>query len=473
MRNRIYTPGSQKKILFRSVGVLDQPSVIINISKSPGHDSSLKDISGAQGDDTLEKKYMDILQNISEGYYETDLHGNLTFFNESLCGILGYNQNELTGMNYRTFTTGNDQQHVFRAFNAVYTSGKGIEFFEWDIKRKNGKIRHVEASAFPITTADGTASGFRGIIKDVTLRKNAEHALKKRNEEYRLLVENASYIIFSADTDLNVTSVNPIIQQKLGFLEEDIKGKSIKEILYRDPADINNIIYGTFTQNMEQVLFEGKKDVRFKSICRHKYLNEPVTLQFKIDPIITDNIITGIIGFASHPSEDPLQEYVSESHTVYAIENKLTVVEEISHRLTRDLFRHLAVDQVNLVRLGVREMIINAIEHGNLEISFDEKSEAKYFSAYIDLITERRTLHSHIAKKVFIDYHLNNERVRYIIRDQGAGFNYNEFLNGGRDTPEAAILHHGRGIAFTLQSFDTVRYNTRGNEVTLIKFFNK
>jgi PAS domain S-box-containing protein len=435
--------------------------------------SPLEQVSESNNDFMLQKKYMDILQNISEGYYETDIRGNLTFFNESLSRILGYHKIDLTGMNYRTFTIGDDRHRVFETFNSVYTSGKGFELFVWNIKRRDGEIRYVEASAFPIITAPGIITGFRGIIKDVTKRKKAEDALKKRDEEYRHLVENSSMIIFSTDTGLNVTSVNPVIQLKLGFIEEDIQGKSIKEILYRDPADGNNIISGTFTQHVEEVLLHNGKDVRFKAVCRHKYLNEPVILQFKIDPIVTDDTITGIIGFASYPSEDPLQEYATEYHAVYEIENKLTIVEEISHRLTRDLFRYLSIDQVNMVRLGVREIIINAIEHGNFEISFEEKSEAKYFSAYINLIAERRMRPDHASKKVFIDYHLTPERVRYIIRDQGNGFRYNDFLNATQQKPDAILLHHGRGIALTLKSFDTVRYNDSGNEVTLVRFFNK
>ncbi|HQP49864.1 MAG TPA: PAS domain S-box protein [Spirochaetota bacterium] len=441
-------------------------------TQGPGQISPGQREDASCSDSYLQKKYMDILQNISEGYYETDIQGNLEFFNESLCRILGYHTIDLAGMNYRTFTIGDDHHRVFETFNSVYTSGKGVELFEWNIKRKDGKIRHVEASAFPIINAPGIITGFRGIIKDVTKRKMAEDALKKRDEEYRHLVENSSMIIFSTDTDLNVTSVNPVIQHKLGFIEEDMKGNSIRDILYRDPADINNIISGTFTQHVEEVLLHNGKDVRFKAVCRHKYLNEPVTLQFKIDPIVTDNTITGIIGFASYPSEDPLQEYASEYHAVYEIENKLTIVEEISHRLTRDLFRHLSVDQVNMVRLGLRETIINAIEHGNFEITFDEKSEAKYFSAYINLIAERRMLPGHAGKKVFIDYHLTPERVRYIIRDQGNGFSYNDFLNTTQQKTDEIPIHHGRGIALTLKSFDTVHYNDQGNEVTLIKFFN-
>ncbi|GAG51563.1 unnamed protein product, partial [marine sediment metagenome] len=52
-----------------------------------------------------EEKYRTILESIEEGYFEVDLAGNLTFFNDSLCVIFGYSRGELMGMNNRGYTT--------------------------------------------------------------------------------------------------------------------------------------------------------------------------------------------------------------------------------------------------------------------------------------------------------------------------------------------------------------------------------
>ena len=49
-------------------------------------------------------KYRTILENIEEGYYELDLAGNFTFFNDSMCRIMGYPREELMGMNNRVYT---------------------------------------------------------------------------------------------------------------------------------------------------------------------------------------------------------------------------------------------------------------------------------------------------------------------------------------------------------------------------------
>ena len=73
-----------------------------------------------QADETLresEEKYRSILESIQEGYYEIDLAGNLTFFNDSLCLLLGYSKEELMGMITRNMKIKNPEkvfQHIIK-----------------------------------------------------------------------------------------------------------------------------------------------------------------------------------------------------------------------------------------------------------------------------------------------------------------------------------------------------------------------
>jgi len=69
---------------------------------------------------TSEEKYRTILGTIKEGYYETDLQGNFTFFNDSLCEILGYFKDELLGLNYRKLASTENAKDVYQAFNQIY-----------------------------------------------------------------------------------------------------------------------------------------------------------------------------------------------------------------------------------------------------------------------------------------------------------------------------------------------------------------
>ncbi len=132
-----------------------------------------------------EGKYRTILEDIQEGYFEVDFAGNFTFFNNSLCRFLGYSKEELMGMNNRQYTDKEHSKKLFQAFNKVYYSGEPTEGFDWQIIRKDGTKRYVEASVSLQKDSSGTPTGFRGIARDVTERKKVEEALRESENRLR------------------------------------------------------------------------------------------------------------------------------------------------------------------------------------------------------------------------------------------------------------------------------------------------
>lgn len=124
-----------------------------------------------------EERYRSILENIQEAYFEVDLAGNFTFFNDSLCRMTGCSRKELLGGNYAKFSDKENSEKVFTAFNKVYKTGILIEGFDWLIIRKDGAKRYIEASISLINDSRGNPSGFKGVIRDITERKVIEQEL--------------------------------------------------------------------------------------------------------------------------------------------------------------------------------------------------------------------------------------------------------------------------------------------------------
>jgi diguanylate cyclase (GGDEF)-like protein/PAS domain S-box-containing protein len=124
-----------------------------------------------------EEKYRTILENIQEGYFEVDLAGNFTFFNDPVCQIIGYPREELMGMNDRVYTNEETAKKVYQAFNKVYKTGKPTKEFDWQIIRKDGTKRYIEASVSLKKDLAGRPIGFKGIIRDITERKEMDQQL--------------------------------------------------------------------------------------------------------------------------------------------------------------------------------------------------------------------------------------------------------------------------------------------------------
>ena len=121
-----------------------------------------------------EERYRSILDNIEDGYFEVDLAGNFTFFNDSLCKIMGYSRAEMMGMNNRYYMDKETSKKVYQAFNRVYTTGKANIAFDYKIIGKDGAEKVLESPVSLIRNADGVGIGFRGIARNITERKRAE-----------------------------------------------------------------------------------------------------------------------------------------------------------------------------------------------------------------------------------------------------------------------------------------------------------
>ena len=126
-----------------------------------------------------EEKYRNILKNIDDGYFEVDIAGNFTFFNDSMCKILGYPKNELMGMNNREYMDEENAKKIFKAFNNVFRSGISTKALDWRLNRKDGTESFVETVVSLIKAQNGKEIGFRGVARAVTERKQLENQLQQ------------------------------------------------------------------------------------------------------------------------------------------------------------------------------------------------------------------------------------------------------------------------------------------------------
>jgi len=135
-----------------------------------------------EADDALresEEKYRTILESIEEGYFETDLRGNLTFFNTPFCKITGYVPDQLRGMNMRQYTTAETAARMEDMAERLRENGLPENATDYDVIRPDGDKVLLEASYSLRKDPDGRLLGFRGVLRDVTERKKNEEEKRK------------------------------------------------------------------------------------------------------------------------------------------------------------------------------------------------------------------------------------------------------------------------------------------------------
>jgi PAS domain S-box-containing protein len=176
-----------------------------------------------------EEKYRTILREIEDGYFEVDIAGNFTFFNDSLCSILGYERDELTGMNNREYMDGETARAVYETFNTVYRTGIAARAFDWEIVRKDGIKRAVEASVSLMRSPKGEPTGFRGVVRDITERKEAEKKLRESEANYRFLVDHSLQGIIVTQ-GYRYIFVNPAFAEILGYEPEELLSMTPEQV---------------------------------------------------------------------------------------------------------------------------------------------------------------------------------------------------------------------------------------------------
>jgi len=117
---------------------------------------------------------------------------------------------------------------------------------------------------------------------------------------------------------------------------------------------------------------------------------------------------------------------------------------------------------------GIHELLLNAIEHGSLDIGFEKKSELMRQGRWKDEIKRRLASSEYATKQIEIKLALDQNECRLTITDQGNGFAWQDFV--GR--PVNARRPNGRGLLMAFNcKFDRVIYNAKGNEVTCVAQF--
>lgn len=216
------------------------------------------------------EKYKSIIDNIKEGYFEVDLKGNFTFFNDSVCKLLGYSREELLGLNYKFLTGEETRNKVFKGFNNVYQTGKPITNFQYEFRNKNGDKIVGETSIYLKHDAKGNKIGFYGLFRDITKRKEEEEEkLRVSEEKYRLITENANDMIaiINQHYKLEFTNEN-IVKKVLGYSANELLDKYILDYIH--PDDVQKAI-NSFKVGAKKG--ENVADLRFKhKNGNYKYL---------------------------------------------------------------------------------------------------------------------------------------------------------------------------------------------------------
>jgi len=159
---------------------------------------------------------------------------------------------------------------------------------------------------------------------------------------------------------------------------------------------------------------------------------------------------------------------VTRKTVALTLDNTLPLVSRVADFLVREAGDTIAGADRMAIKLGVVELLVNAIEHGNLEISYAEKMAALETADGMTPLYQDRLNRAELARRrVAIDFCADAATLTWTICDGGAGFDWRHVISP-LDNGHLGQLC-GRGIFLCRMNFDEVRYNDAGNSVQAIK----
>lgn len=340
-----------------------KPRKPVSSSGSPptaGHGAppDVQDSSHAQ-----EERYRALVEDVADGYYEVDLHGNFIFCNDALCRIFGFPREAILNRNYSDFMDAENARIAFEAFNRIFRAGGGGADITWEITRQDSERRVLQISAKPILGEHGRKIGFRGIARDITDRHLAEQALResqacalelsessrRAEQRYRAFLNFLPDPVFVFNLDGTVSYLNPAFENVFGWSLDELQGRRIPFV---------------------PEAFKAHTREGLERLYREKVLHDFETKRLTKDGRLLDILIDGAIFY----DEDnrPAGQVITLRDITQ--EKRTARINQALFRIAQALYRYRALDaRLEFITREVRQLL--DVDGASVILLDDERKE--------------------------------------------------------------------------------------------------
>jgi len=205
-----------------------------------------------------EKKYRALFEESFDGLFITSPGGKILDMNKKGVTMFGYDtKEEILSLDLEKDVYANplDRKRILSLVN-----GQGTAEYEVMVKKKNGETMITHCSLTSVKDESGMITSYRGIIRDITERKQTEEELRESEERYRKVFQNHAAVKFLIDPDTgNIIEVNEAAVNYYGWSHEQLKQMKIQDINTLPPEDVKKEMEMTRTKKQSHFEFRHRR----------------------------------------------------------------------------------------------------------------------------------------------------------------------------------------------------------------------
>jgi PAS domain S-box-containing protein len=167
------------------------------------------------------ERFKRMVESSQDWFWEFDENANFTYASPRTRDLLGYEPEELIGLNAFDLMNADEAERVHRHFDPIAKKYLPFNNLENVNIHKDGHEIVVESSGTPIFDGEGRFVGYRGIDRDITERKHTEVRLSESEERFRMIAEMLPVVVFELDLNGNLRFANRKAFDLFGFAAAD------------------------------------------------------------------------------------------------------------------------------------------------------------------------------------------------------------------------------------------------------------